>query len=271
MYKLTFFLTVTLLYTSLSFGQENKLLKTSKDTSQTQEEIIEEHLINGASKYSLYSRERAEELDKGLAKDSTIAYLWQQKAMPLFKQGKYEIGMDFLDKAVLYNRKSWQGYRAFIKCIFAKTYKAAIIDFENCKKRYGNNYVMDHTYNFYIALSYLQLNEFEKAEQLFKHDIESLREKKGNDWVHHLDLLYYGISKYEQKKYKDAIKIFDLALEKYPEFSEVQYYKAIALARTGEKEAARELIDKAEKNAKNGFTINEDNVIYEKYPYQIRW
>ena len=28
---------------------------------------------------------------------------------------------------------------------------------------------------------------------------------------------------------------------------------------------------KAKENAKNGFTINEDNVIYEKYPYQVRW
>lgn len=43
---------------------------------QSQESIIEEHLKNGAHQYSFYSKEWKEEIDKGLAKDSTIAYLW---------------------------------------------------------------------------------------------------------------------------------------------------------------------------------------------------
>jgi tetratricopeptide (TPR) repeat protein len=220
----------------------------------------------------LYSRGRAEELDKGLKLDSTIAYLWQQKAMPLFKQGKYEVGMNFIDKAVLYDRDRYQDYRAFIKCIFAKTYKAAILDFEDCKKRVGNGYVMDHSYDFHIALSYLQLNEFEKAEQIFKKDIDTLRASKGDDWVHHLDLFYYGISIYEQKRYEEAIKIFDLALLKYPEFSDVQYYKALCLLYLGKFEEGKVLISLGKENFNNGYTINEDNVSYEKYPYQIvKW
>ena len=89
-----------------------------------------------------------------MKKDSTIAYLWQQKAMPLFKARKYEAGMIFLDKAVLYDEAEYLDYRAFIKCIFAKTYREAIIDFEKCKEKVGNSYVMDHTYDFHIALSY---------------------------------------------------------------------------------------------------------------------
>ena len=39
-------------------------------------------------------------LKKKKKKDSTIAYLWQQKAMPYFKARKYSIGKPFLDKAV---------------------------------------------------------------------------------------------------------------------------------------------------------------------------
>src|SRR5690606_27741640 len=91
-----------------------------------------------------------------------------QKAMPYFKAKKYEIGMSLINKAVMYDPQRWQPYQAFIKCIFAKTYKEAIIDFQDCKKKWGNNYVMDHTFDFYIALSYLQLNEFRKAELLLK-------------------------------------------------------------------------------------------------------
>ncbi len=236
-----------------------------------QDSIIKQHLENGAWKFPLYSQDRQNEIDKGLAKDSTIAYLWQQKAMPLFKQGKYEIGMKYIDKAVKFYPEKWQDYRAFIKCIFAKTYKEAIIDFQDCIEKYGNNVVMDHSYKFHIGLSYLQLDEFEKAEKIFQEDYDSVIEEYDDDWMHHLDLFYFGISKYEQKKYREAIDLFDKALEKYPEFSDVQVYKAYCLRDIGEIDKARALYKLAKENYDDGYTINEDNVIYERYPYQIRW
>lgn len=62
-----------------------------------------------------------------------------------------------------------------------------------------------------------------------------------------------------------------MALEIYPTFSDVQAYKAICLHKLGRKEEAAELNKQAELNGKAGNTINEDNVIYERYPYQIRW
>ena len=238
---------------------------------QKQDSIIEEHLKNGAWKHSYYSSEWQTEIDKGLEKDSTIAYLWQQKAMPLFKQGKYELGMAYIDKAVTYNRSGYQDYRAFIKCIFAKTYRDAIKDFEDCKERFGNRYVMDHTYDFHIALSYLQLNEFEKAEKIFKIDHEKQLEEHGEDWLHPVDLLYYGISKFEQKKHQEAIELFDLALAIHSKFSDVQYYKAKCLYEIGKTKEASELMEIAEFNGKQGYSFNEDNAIYERYPYQVRW
>lgn len=242
-----------------------------KIDEEKQEEIINEHLKNGAWKYGLFSREWQEEIDKGLKKDSTIAYLWQQKAMPLFKQSKYEAGMEYIDKAVEYDRERWQDYRAFIKCIFAKTYRDAITDFQDYKENFGYGFVMDHSYDFYIGLSYLQLNQFEKAEEIFQKDYEYQLSENGEDWLHHLDLFYYGISKYEQKKYDEAIIIFDKALKHYPNFSEAQVFKAYCLMKIGEIEKADELQKLAEINGKNGYTINEDNSIYEKYPYQFKW
>lgn len=243
-------------------------LKTDKER---QEEIINKHLKNGAWKYQMYSQEWQREINKGLAKDSTIAYLWQQKAMPLLKMRKYEVGIQYLDKAVKYDRRKWQDYRAFIKCIFAKTYRDAIADFKDYKKRFGYGYVMDHTYDFYIGLSYLQLNEFEKAEQVFKADYEKQLEEIGKENLHHLDLFYFGISKYELKKYQEAIELFDMALEIYPNFSDVQLYKAVCLRKLGKFEEAKKYDILAEQNGRKGNTINEDNAIYEMYPYQWRW
>ncbi len=256
---------------SLTKNESKKTESELKVIKKKQDSIIEKHLKNGAWKYSLYSTEWQSEIDKGLAKDSTISYLWQQKAMPLFKQGKYEIGMEYIDKAVKYDRQGYQDYRAFIKCIFAKTYREAIKDFEDCKERYGNSYVMDHTYDFHIGLSYLQLNEFKKAEEIFKTDYENQIAEHGKSWLHPVDLLYYGISRYEQGKYQEAIELFDLALELYSQFSDVQYYKAICLSKIGKVDEAKDLMKLAKINGEKGFSFNEDNAIYERYPYQVRW
>ena len=127
------------------------------------------------------------------------------------------------------------------------------------------------TYDFHIGLSYLQLNEFQKAEAIFQKDYGYQIKDKGEDWLHPLDLFYYGISRYEQKNYSGAIEMFDKALEIYPDFSEVQCYKAECLRRLGKIEEGNELTIKCQENAKKGNTINEDNSKYELYPYQIRW
>ncbi|WP_234953159.1 tetratricopeptide repeat protein [Psychroflexus halocasei] len=249
---------------------ENQSTETNID-KEKQQKIIDEYLKNGAWRYQMYSQEWQWEIDKGLEKDSTVAYLWQQKAMPLLKMRKYEIGIDYLDKAVKYDRQRWQDYRAFIKCIFAKRYREAIADFEDCKKRFGNGYVMDHTYDFYIGLSHLQLNEFEKAEQIFKEDYDYQEQEFGKDNLHHLDLFYFGITKYELKKYQEAIDLFDKALKIYPKFSDVQLYKAVCLRKLGKYEEAKKYDVLAEQNGRAGNTINEDNAIYEMYPYQWKW
>ncbi|TXD82549.1 hypothetical protein ESY86_13920 [Subsaximicrobium wynnwilliamsii] len=208
-------------------------------------------------------------LDAGLKVDSTVAYFWQLKAMPYFKARKYEVGMVYIDKAVKYDRKRYLSYRAFIKCIFAKTYKDAITDFEACIEMEGNTYVMDHTYQFHIALSYLQLNEFEKAEAIFKKDISEQEEEWGE--AHYLDLFYYGISKYEQGKWEEALYEFNKSLAIAPMFSDVEYYKALCLYRLSRFDECQALLKTAKEHAEEGFSFNEDNAIYETYPYQVRW
>ena len=157
----------------LSFGQTPESIA---ETIKKQQDLIIEESLNCATKhnYTIRMKEWEECLDAGLKKDSTIAHLWQEKAMPYFKARKYEIGMSYLDKAVIFYNILLFSYRVFMKCIFVKTYKDAIVDFEECIKLYGNGYRMDHTYNFYIGLCYLQLNEYAKAEKLFKDYIDDI-------------------------------------------------------------------------------------------------
>lgn len=252
-------------------GQVVSNIGTPDNKKIKQDSIIEKYVTNCALKFN-YNSQMAEWqdcLDEGLKQDSTIAYLWQQKAMPYFKARKYEVGMKFIDKAVLYDERSWLSYRAFIKCIFAKTYEDAIKDFEKCIQNEGNTYVMDHTYQFHIALCNLQLNEFEKAELIFKKDIKEQEEKWGE--AHYIDLFYYGISKYEQGKWEEALLVFDKSLKQYPQFSDVKYYKSICLLRLNDLNSSKMLFQQSKEDAINGFSINEDNSVYEMYPYQVRW
>ncbi|UPT71951.1 MAG: tetratricopeptide repeat protein [Flavobacterium sp. JAD_PAG50586_2] len=253
-----------LLSMASSFGQENK--------TKEQEKIIEEYLTNCAQKYN-YTIQMAEWqncLDEGLKKDSTIAYLWQQKAMPYFKARKYEIGMPFLDKAVQYNAERWQPYRGFMKCIFSKSYKDAIADLEDCKKKFGNGYVMDHSYDFYIAISYLQLDEFTKAETYLENYVDEMFQKR-QGLEHPTALFYLGIAKYELEKYDEAIAIFKRTLKLYPNFSDAKFYMGICMARVGKSDEAETLLKEAKEDYKSGYTLNEDNTIYETYPYQRKW
>lgn len=218
----------------------------------------------------LYSVKRQNYLDSILMIVPTSAYAWQQKAMPLFKQKKYELGMAFLDSAVKYDKTDhYLEYRAFIKCIFQKNYSDAIEDFKSVSKLKGNAYVMDHTYEFYQGICYLQLNQFERAEKLFSKNIEEDIKKLGEEWVSSTVRFYQGICFYELGFIDRAVLSFDKCLKQYSNFADAKYYKAICLVELGKKKEALVLIKDAQNDLQKDFKFPEANAVYETYPYQV--
>lgn len=218
----------------------------------------------------LYSLDRQKYLDSVLMIVPKNAYAWQQKAMPLFKQKKYELGMSYLDSAVKYDKTDhYLEYRAFVKCIFQKNYKGAIEDFKSVSKLKGNAYVMDHTYEFYVGLCHLQLNQFEMAEKLFSKNIEEDEKKLGKDWINCTSLFYQGICFYELGLTMKAIQSFDNSLEQYNNFIDAKYYKAICLLKLDKKKEALVLLESAQNDLKKDFSFPETNAVYETYPYQV--
>ena len=95
------------------FGQNNEF--TSKNN---EEKTIELYLKNGAWNHHYLSKEWNKWIDKGILEDSTIAVFWQQKALPFWKQKKYESAIRYYNKAVLYDRQTWLSRLGFLKCIF---------------------------------------------------------------------------------------------------------------------------------------------------------
>jgi tetratricopeptide (TPR) repeat protein len=231
--------------------------------------IRQHYLDNGAWHYSLNSKERAKYIDSAIALSHDDAYLWQQRGMPLMKQMKYEAGMPFIDSAVKYDSAMWLDYRAFLKCIFQKHYAESLDDFRRAERRTPGANVMDHEYAFYSVLCYLQLCRYDSAERCFRKCIED-DQGVGGKWVHYMHTFYLGVTLYADERYDEAVEQFDKAIITYPNFSDAKYYKAWCLDKAGQTDSALDLMTQAGRDIEDGFTINEDNAAYERYPYQIK-
>jgi len=218
----------------------------------------------------VHSLEYQQYLDSALTIVPESAWLWQQKAMPFYKARKYQLGKPFLDKAVEYAPEKYLDYSGFMRCIFSKDYIKSISEFMRAKKEFGDGYVMDHTYNFYIGLDYLQLNKFSKAKEFLLLSKEQQFKDFPNDppqeACHYLDWYYLGIADFELGNYEEAIASFDVSLKVYENFADALYFRGRSMTKLGNEEGA-EWEKKAFENGGN--TINEDNVIYEIYPYQV--
>lgn len=263
---------LTLLTIALSFPSmaQEKAIKSDKD--RFEDSIFNHYMKDGAWKTPIFSRKRERYIDSALAILPHVAYLWQQRGMPLLKQNKYELAMAYFDSAVKYDAKQWLDYRATMKCIFAKNYRGALADFDAARALNGNTSVMDHPYDFYSALCYLQLNQFDSAEIFLRKCINrTINDKsRGENWVHYVHWFYLGIARFEQEDYITAIEYLDRSMKDYPHFSDAGYYKAICLMRLKQPKEALPVIRQAKEDADKGYTLNEDQAYYETYPYQVK-
>jgi tetratricopeptide (TPR) repeat protein len=225
---------------------------------------------DSAFRSSLFSMRRQQWLDSALSITPRRAFYWQQKSMPLDKAGKCELALPYLDSAVKYSAAHYLDYRAFVKCIFHKNYRGAMQDFYAAKALIGNIGVMDHPYDFYIGLCHLQLNDFDSAANYFDRCIERKRLKGGDDAVHYLHWFYRGVVYLEKAQPAMAIECFDKSLKQYPTFADAKYYKASCLAGLARYAEAQRFATEAQHNFNEGYSINEDNAFYERYPYQVR-
>lgn len=199
--------------------------------------------------------------EKNRIKQIELANFYKKKGEVLLKNKKYELGISYINQSVKISPKLMQPFRAFAKCIYLKEYDNAIVDFEDCKTKWGDNYIEGHKYNFYIGLCYLQTNKYENAESMFK------KNNKHNS----TELFYSGIVKFKLKKYKQAIQEFDKALKVYHNFSEAQFYKSICLSKFDKYSEALNVLDEGKQNAANKYTLKEPWVEFESFPYQVVW
>ncbi|MEP2058751.1 MAG: tetratricopeptide repeat protein [Maribacter litoralis] len=253
---------------------QNDLNNSAEDTKEKLlTEIDSTHLreyIEKSFQNPIHSLEYQQYLDSALRIVPESAWLWQQKAMPLYKARKYQLGRPFLEKAVEHAPEKYLDYSAFMKCIFSKDYLKSISEFMRAKKEFGDGYVMGHTYNFYIGLNYLQMNKFSKAKEYLllskEQQFQDFPNNPPQEACHYLDWYYLGVADFELGNYEEAITSFDMSLKVYENFADALYFRGRSMTKLGNDKGA-EWEKKAFENGDN--TINEDNVIYEIYPYQV--
>ncbi|REC61982.1 hypothetical protein DRF65_13220 [Chryseobacterium pennae] len=254
---------VFLLFPVIIFSQSRTM---TKDLNDVQKKIFM-NLLKEDAKVSVFSVQHQLYLDSIITIVPKEAFFWQQKAMPLFKQRKYELGMEYLNKAVeLDTTDHYKEYRAFIKCLFQKNYTGALSEFEELSKKYESGTVMDHPYSFWMALCYLQMNRFDLSRQYMEKAVAFGRKR---DFVNPYEMFYLGVIEYETDNYSKAAAYFDVSLKYYKDFADAKYYKAMSLLKMNKNEEAKVLFQESKENFEKGNSFNEGNSLYESFPYQV--
>ena len=199
-----------------------------------------------------------------------VAAAYQLKAVPFIKNGEYEKAFALNDIAVQLDPKGYTAYRGFLKCIFTRDYKGAIIDFQKAAQFYPRGYEMDHTYPFYEGLCNLELGNYPDAEQNFKQDIFIQTGGKKDQNPHFNTLLYTGILYYEMKENALAKEYLLKCLQAYSQLPEANYYLAMVYAREGNATLRKKYLEIARQSYKDGYRLNEDNIYYVNYPHEIK-
>jgi tetratricopeptide (TPR) repeat protein len=240
-----------------------------KYSKEVKDSLIARYWTNGAMKYSTYDAQYQ------FYSDSILTYLpnnpdiWHQKGIPLFKSGKYELGMKYLNRAVDLDRKEYIAYRGFIHCIFLKKHTASIEDFKEAQATKGEGYEIDHPYNYYIGLNYLQMNQLDSAKFYLNKALDFERLSKSEGFLSTTNWFYLAIIEYEQTHWETAANLFDKTLSYYEGFPEAKYYKALCMNKLGKKEQAKVLLKEAIAAYHCDYLFPEYNAVYEKYPYSI--
>jgi tetratricopeptide (TPR) repeat protein len=237
-------------------------------TDVYRDSIFAKYMKRGAWQEPIFSHRRIALTDSALKYLPHDAYLWQQRSMPFIKQMKYEISIQYMDSAVKYDWHKYIGYRGFLKCVFQKDYAGALNDLRLAKDAHPEGQEMDHPYDYWMGLCYLQLCQYDSAEMRFQLCVD-LDKSVAGDWGPYLHTFYLGVAQFEREKFDEAMANFDLTLARHKAFADAKYYKALCLSATQQREPALTLMEQSLSDLKKGHSFSEDSSPYERYPYQI--
>lgn len=232
-----------------------------------QDSLVTKYIEQGAQQYSYLDPRWTQYCDSLIAICPNIAVAYREKAIPLIKDGKFEEGFALEDKAVALDPKRWLAYRGYLKCIKAKDYEGALLDFQAAARLTPNGLEMDHTYPFFEGLCNLELGRYAQAEADFKKDMQLQSGPEGQRDIHFNTLFYVGVLYYEMKQYESATTYLGRCLSAYPQHPDANYYLALVCRAQDNEPLAKRHLTQAWQALDKGYSLNEDNTIYSNYPH----
>ena len=197
-----------------------------------------------------------------------IAEAYQEKGLPHVANGNLQKAFEYNDKAVELDPLRWTAYRGYLHCIYAKNYEKAIVDFESALKFTPYGFVQDHSFPFYLALSYMEMGVYDKAESYFLKDIATQKRGEGQNDIHFNTLAYFGILYYLMNDFDKAEIYLKDCLQLYDLHPIANFYMAKTFQATGNKQQDH-YFEKAKQSLQEGYRLNEPNSQFVSYPRQI--
>ena len=234
-----------------------------------QDSLVARYIDRGAHQFSYNDPRWTQYCDSLIAICPSIAVAYQQKAVPLIKDGKYAEAFALENRAATLDPPHWLAYRGFLKCIFTKDYEGAILDFRGAARLNPAGREMDHTYPFFAGVSNLELKRYTLAEAAFKQDRALQKGPSGKGEIHFNSWFYAGVLAYEQKKYAQAQAYLQQCLRQYANHPDANYYLGLTYRRLGDNVLASQHLRTAAQALAKGYRLNEDNIYYANYPHQI--
>lgn len=176
-----------------------------------------------ANEYYQFQREFYEIIDNSIRIYPYFAYAYSAKSTAYLKSGDFLNWKKLIDKAVLYDPKTYLGSRAWCRFNFFRDYKGAIQDIEEFDSllTYDIGFSINGDYHLNItkAMCYSALNQKHKAIEIFTNQLNTEGYYAGLYDYYQLGVTYYQIEDFE-----NALKAFEKQGE-YNEFADNAYYK----------------------------------------------
>ncbi len=197
-----------------------------------------------------------------------IAEAYQEKGIRQMFTGNFNKAIAYNDTAVTLDPKRWLAYRGYLHCMLTQDYQKAITDLKAAELLTPNAFTMDHTFSFFIALSHMELANYQEAEKYFLKDIAQQRRGEGRNDIHFNSLLYLGILYYVMNEFDQAERRLNECLQLYEMHPMANYYMGMTMKITGN-QRQNGYFEKARQAMQDGYALNEPNLRFARFPRQI--
>jgi tetratricopeptide (TPR) repeat protein len=206
--------------------------------------------------------------DELLAICPSISEAYQEKGIRQMFLGDLPKMIAYNDTAVALDPKRWLAYRGYLHCMHTQDYQKAITDLLAAEELTPNAFTMDHTFSFFIALSYMESGNYQEAEKYFLKDIAQQKRGEGRNDIHFNSLLYFGILYYLMNEFDQAERRLNECLQLYEMHPMANYYMAMTMKITGN-QRQNTYFEKARQAMEDGYALNEPNMNHAKFPRQV--